>query len=112
MHAKKLSFTSFSQFNVFPEFDRTATSLKKIMKRKLDENNVPASAVAPSLKQTELNFKTFGLDSRLLQAIAKEGFTAPTQVQSRVIPLALQGKDILGIIYSASLPIALLTSFI
>lgn len=31
----------------------------------------------------------------LLQAIAKEGWTEPTLIQERAIPLILQGKDLL-----------------
>lgn len=65
------------------------------MKRKLDENYVPSPSAMSQKGQTEPNFESFGLDPRLLQAIAKQGFNAPTYVQSNVIPLALQGKDIL-----------------
>src|SRR5258708_5809741 len=38
---------------------------------------------------------SFGLDSRLLKAIAKLGFRSPSEVQKRVIPVAMQGKDLL-----------------
>lgn len=37
----------------------------------------------------------FGLDKRLVKALSKLGFTYPTLVQSKSIPLALQGKDLL-----------------
>ncbi|CAM9713100.1 unnamed protein product, partial [Choristocarpus tenellus] len=37
----------------------------------------------------------FGLDRRLIKACAKMGFVYPTLVQSKCIPLALQGKDLL-----------------
>lgn len=37
----------------------------------------------------------FGLDSRLIKAVGKLGFSCPTEVQARCIPIALQGKDIL-----------------
>ncbi|KAL8834493.1 MAG: hypothetical protein Q9170_003728 [Blastenia crenularia] len=66
------------------------------MKRKLDENNSPTLEASLHNAQTNPSFKSFGLDPRLLQAIAKEGFSVPTQVQSKVIPLALQGKDVLA----------------
>ncbi|KAL8697293.1 MAG: hypothetical protein Q9201_007198 [Fulgogasparrea decipioides] len=62
------------------------------MKRKLDGANVPTPAISSGTVQTESGF---GLDIRLEQAIVKEGFSAPTAVQSKVIPLALEGKDIL-----------------
>lgn len=37
----------------------------------------------------------FGLDRRLIKAVAKMGFVYPTLVQSKCIPLALKGKDLL-----------------
>lgn len=39
-----------------------------------------------------INFESFQLDSRLLQAIKGAGFTHPTLIQSHAIPLALQQK--------------------
>ena len=37
----------------------------------------------------------FGLDRRLIKAVALLGYANPTEVQARVIPLALEGKDLL-----------------
>ena len=65
------------------------------MKRKLDQDNVPAAAEAPKM-DSKPSFSTLGLDSRLLQAIAAAKFSVPTPVQAKAIPLALEGKDILG----------------
>ena len=86
-------------------------------KRKLDENDVPvavdasvspsASASPPHPNETSENpptpalkpnstFGALGLDSRLLQAIAKKDWSSPLEVQSKAIPLALEGKDILA----------------
>jgi len=45
---------------------------------------------------TTENFLGFGLPARLLQALVRMKFTAPTPIQAQAIPLALQGKDILG----------------
>lgn len=76
------------------------------MKRKLNEENVPEEvvevvheAVNPQHHAEDnvtRSFNDFQLDPRLLQAIAKEKFTAPTLVQAKAIPLSLEGKDILG----------------
>ncbi|KAL8645617.1 MAG: hypothetical protein Q9226_007218 [Calogaya cf. arnoldii] len=65
------------------------------MKRKLDQDDVPAPAVKPKEAHPEPSFDSFGLDTRLLQAVVKEGFSAPTLVQSKAIPLILEGKDVL-----------------
>ncbi|KAI9696675.1 MAG: ATP-dependent DNA/RNA helicase [Bogoriella megaspora] len=65
-------------------------------KRKLDDRDVPREA-KPNNKSPDIpNFDSFGLDARLLQGISHEKYACPTQVQSRAIPLALEGKDIIA----------------
>ncbi len=68
------------------------------MKRKLDANDEPATAQQPDAKSSEkkASFSDFGLDPRLVQAIAQEKYREPTLVQSKAIPLALEGKDVLA----------------
>lgn len=77
------------------------------MKRKLNENDVPTSAAAPeagkqqaetattTAADEEATFADLGLDARLVQAVAEQGFLKPTLVQRKAIPLALDGKDVL-----------------
>ena len=67
------------------------------MKRKLNEDDVPSADSVSKTANHASSFSTLGLDSRLLQAVARENFSSPTLVQARAIPLALEGKDILGI---------------
>ena len=53
----------------------------------------------PRLVDVEVNFTSaFSkiLDSRILKALADLGFARPTLVQSKAIPLALEGRDILA----------------
>ncbi|KAL8774281.1 MAG: hypothetical protein Q9209_001032 [Squamulea sp. 1 TL-2023] len=64
------------------------------MKHTLDTDGVSTPVVPAKKAHIGSRFDSFGLDSRLLQAIVKEGFSAPTSVQSKVIPLALEGKDL------------------
>ncbi|KAJ5054490.1 uncharacterized protein L3040_000764 [Drepanopeziza brunnea f. sp. 'multigermtubi'] len=66
------------------------------MKRKLDANDVPTPATEIEGKKEDATFAALGLDSRLLQGIAKQNFQTPTLVQSKAIPLALEGRDILA----------------
>ena len=66
------------------------------MKRKLDANDVPAPAEEVAGKEEESTFASLGLDSRLLQGIAKQNFNSPTLVQRKAIPLALDGRDVLA----------------
>lgn len=65
------------------------------MKRKLNENDVPES-FEERAEASDAGFNSLGLDPRLLQAIAKQDFSAPTPIQLKAIPLALTGKNILG----------------
>jgi ATP-dependent RNA helicase RhlE len=43
-----------------------------------------------------LNFSTFGFDERLMEGIDASGYETATPVQEQVIPLVLQGKDIIA----------------
>lgn len=51
-----------------------------------------------ALVNNKLNFASFAhvVDSRILRALADLGFSRPTLVQSKAIPLALEGRDILA----------------
>ncbi|XP_063167390.1 probable ATP-dependent RNA helicase DDX56 isoform X2 [Candoia aspera] len=42
------------------------------------------------------SFAQMGLDARILQAVAELGWAAPTPIQEKAIPLALEGKDLLA----------------
>ncbi|MGB2581344.1 MAG: DEAD/DEAH box helicase, partial [Thermoplasmata archaeon] len=44
-----------------------------------------------------MTFKNLKLIEPLLDAIAKQGYTAPTPIQEQAIPHILQGKDLIGI---------------
>ncbi len=41
-------------------------------------------------------FKSLGLTDSLVQGILANGYAAPTEIQARAIPIAVEGKDILG----------------
>jgi ATP-dependent RNA helicase DDX56/DBP9 len=66
------------------------------MKRKLDEDGAPTVEIPQATGDGVSSFDSFGLDQRLVQAIAKSDFSQPTPVQAKAIPLALEGKDILA----------------
>lgn len=46
---------------------------------------------------TSTSFQSFKLNRQLLQALEEAGYTAPTPIQQKAIPLALAGRDVLGI---------------
>ena len=41
-------------------------------------------------------FQALGLNDRLVQGILATGYSTPTEIQARAIPLAVAGKDIIG----------------
>jgi ATP-dependent RNA helicase RhlE len=43
------------------------------------------------------DFTTLGLAAPLLQALATEGYAAPTPIQAQAIPIIMTGRDLLGI---------------
>lgn len=52
--------------------------------------------VAQATEKEFTNFHEMGLDDRILKAIAHLGWSKPTLIQERAIPLALEGKDLLA----------------
>jgi len=43
-----------------------------------------------------MNFETLGLAPALLRALADQGYTEPTPIQTAAIPVALEGRDLLA----------------
>lgn len=43
-----------------------------------------------------MSFDSLGLSAPLLKAIAKKGYTEPSPIQEKAIPVVLQGKDVLA----------------
>lgn len=45
----------------------------------------------------EYRFHTFGLDTRLTKTVELLGFTSPSPIQDKIIPLILKGNDVIGL---------------
>ncbi|MBD3241458.1 MAG: DEAD/DEAH box helicase [Chitinivibrionales bacterium] len=43
-----------------------------------------------------MSFSSIGLSEPIMQAIASSGYTTPTEIQSRAIPLIIDGNDVIG----------------
>lgn len=43
------------------------------------------------------NFNTLGLAEPILKAVASEGYSTPTPIQAKIIPLLLSDRDVIGI---------------
>lgn len=48
-------------------------------------------------KDTDSNFYGLGLAPRLLEILDRNSFKIPTPIQAKTIPLAIEGKDLIGI---------------
>jgi ATP-dependent RNA helicase RhlE len=48
-------------------------------------------------EDTALTFADLGLNPVVLQAVHDAGYTHPTPIQARAIPLALEGRDLIGL---------------
>jgi ATP-dependent RNA helicase RhlE len=48
-------------------------------------------------KNEALGFETLGIAEKLLESLKKLGMTSPTPIQFKSIPVAVEGKDIIGI---------------
>jgi ATP-dependent RNA helicase RhlE len=59
-------------------------------------STTPAPADEPSAEQP-LTFAELALHPTILQAISDAGYTAPTPIQRDAIPLAMKGRDIMGL---------------
>jgi ATP-dependent RNA helicase DDX56/DBP9 len=68
------------------------------MKRKFDDggNATKFSEIDKTEESKAATFSQLGLDPRLIQAMAQQGFRTPTVIQQQAIPPALNGRDVLA----------------
>ena len=61
-------------------------------------DGIIAEAIKPSatIEQTTLQFNALGLSEPILRAIQETGYTHPTPIQAKAIPLVLNGGDLLA----------------
>jgi len=60
-------------------------------------NKAASSSVQEKVFVPEHSFADFELNSLLLRSIENKGYTQPTPIQDKIIPLVLQGKDVVGL---------------
>lgn len=56
----------------------------------------PRSPDSGTIGADRLSFDSLGLPAELLRAIADEGYTSPTPIQAKAIPLVREGRDLLA----------------
>ena len=64
------------------------------------EETVPATGEAG--KKSELSFKSLGIVDVLCEACLRLNWTTPTRIQEEGLPLALEGRDIIGLAETGS----------
>jgi ATP-dependent RNA helicase DDX47/RRP3 len=55
-----------------------------------------------TLEATKRTFKDLGVIESLCEACTALGYTIPTPIQAEAIPLALQGRDLIGLAETGS----------
>src|SRR5688572_10145518 len=54
------------------------------------------------VETTQIEFESLGLSAPILQSIRRLGFVHPTPIQAKVIPVALSGRDLVGLAETGS----------
>src|SRR5437773_3078084 len=49
-----------------------------------------------------MSFENLGLNAKTLQAIADVGYSSPTPIQEKAIPLLLKGRDVIALAQTGS----------
>ena len=57
----------------------------------------PAQQQFHTRKESNMTFENLGLMDSILDALHRQGYTAPTPIQAGAIPAVLQGRDVLGL---------------
>lgn len=57
----------------------------------------PVAPAAEAAYEAKHTFKDFGLDARLVETISNMGLEIPSAIQDQVIPLILDGNDVVGL---------------
>jgi ATP-dependent RNA helicase DDX47/RRP3 len=80
----------------------------KTESRNLDEKAEKESLISAVVgnneepKAPEVSFESLGLNPSLCEACTRLGWTHPTPIQAQAIPVALQGKDLIGLAQTGS----------
>ena len=65
-------------------------------------SNRKASALKGKTVKRGGGFQAMGLNSNLLRAVVRKGFSVPTPIQRKAIPLVLDGQDVVGMARTGS----------
>jgi ATP-dependent RNA helicase RhlE len=57
----------------------------------------PAGTMEATTTEAQSTFEQLGLAPELLQAVRDAGYTTPTPIQQQAVPIALKGRDLIGL---------------
>jgi ATP-dependent RNA helicase DeaD len=77
------------------DIESTMASIEgRAIERQASENRAIERKSSASAEPTD--FRSLGLSAALIEAVEASGYTTPTPIQARTIPLLLSGRDVLG----------------
>ncbi|XP_044158223.1 probable ATP-dependent RNA helicase DDX47 isoform X1 [Bufo gargarizans] len=79
-----------------------ATSRRRISHRTPGPDNMAAHVEVPALEEEEKSFRDLGVTDVLCETCEQLGWKQPTKIQIEAIPVALQGRDIIGLAETGS----------
>lgn len=101
---RKLNGSSDGVYNPIPRRDKTA--IPKSMNTPPQDGSIADPVLArdtEGISDAPLkNFQDLGIIDSLCNACTALGYKSPTPIQSEAIPLALQGRDIIGLAETGS----------
>lgn len=78
------------------------TSLENPMPKRVKKNTTPGKEDNSLVKDQAVTFNNLGVIDSLCDACTKLGYQTPTPIQRDSIPLALEGRDIIGLAETGS----------
>lgn len=75
---------------------------KKIVKKKEDKPTKKTEKTEETEEKKEVTFESLGIIPQICEACERLKFKAPSEIQARAIPLALEGRDIIGLAQTGS----------
>lgn len=83
-----------------PRNKKTQGPAKGKKKSSINVNQLTQKATEkpePTVYKAERTFNDMPLDGRLLKAIARKGFSQPTEIQDKTLEYLLKGRDLMGV---------------
>ncbi|RDW69326.1 ATP-dependent RNA helicase dbp10 [Coleophoma cylindrospora] len=84
------------------DLDSDGDGDEAFIKAQMAASNRKASNVKGKSVKKGGGFQAMGLNSHLLKAIGRKGFSVPTPIQRKTIPLVLDGQDVVGMARTGS----------